>query len=87
MLDIFIDICGIVFIVFGIVGIIVLILDYIAQLLKKQKRIKCLCHHEYEQHSAFHCNGVVYEFKCRKCGKIISVKTVTKDKFNWIKDI
>lgn len=70
---------------FGIVlAIICSLFTYIKMVLSKKVKIKCLCKHEYEPYSAFHCNGIEYDFKCRKCGKTISIQTVTEDKFNWI---
>ena len=60
---------------------------YIGKLMRNQTKIKWLCHHEYEPYSAFQCfSGIEYEFKCRKCGKTISIETVTDDKFNWVEN-
>lgn len=84
MIDKFIDICGIFFIVFMIYIIVIITLSYIKRILNKQTKIKCLCKHEYEQYGAFYFKGIEYEFKCRKCGKKISVQTVTNDKFDWV---
>ena len=69
-----------------IVGcIVVFLINYINKVLSKQTKIKCLCKHEYVPNSAFYyLDGVEYGFQCRKCGKTISVKAVTRDKFNWI---
>lgn len=83
MLDAFIYVCGLIFIVLAVCAIGHISWIRIKKLLRDQKKIKCLCKHEYEQHAAFYFKGIEYEFKCRKCGKKISVQTVTDDKFNW----
>lgn len=59
---------------------------YIGKVLTKQTKIKCLCKHEYEMDNIYHYpNGKRYEFECRKCGKLISVETVTDDNTcEWI---
>lgn len=85
VLNSIIDFCGIIFIIFILYCVIGALGIYIKRMLKQQTKIKCLCHHEYEPYSAFYRfdNGVEYEFKCKKCGKVISVQTVTDDKFKW----
>ena len=84
ILDRFIDACGLCFILFFLFIAIHGLSTYVGEVLKKQRKIKCLCHHEYEPYCAWYSGGIEYEFKCRKCGKVISVKTVTKDKFDWV---
>lgn len=87
MLDIIIDVFGVLSLVFMVYIAVYVLVTYISQVLKEQRKIKCLCHHEYEPYSAFyHFDGIEYEFKCRKCGKEISIDTVTRDKFNWVKE-
>lgn len=76
--------CGILFIGMIFYIFIIALSMYIGNIIKKQTKIKWLCKHEYEPCSAFYCGGVEYDFRCRKCGKVISVKTVTDDKFDWI---
>lgn len=69
----------------GVVAIISY--DYIREIVKEQKVIKLLCKHKYEPHKAYYCvDGIEYDFKCKKCGKIITIETVTHDKFDWYKD-
>ena len=75
---------GLFFILLIIYFLLWVLVHYVKKLLSKQTKIKCLCKHEYESYSAFYFGGIEYEFKCRKCGKILSVKTVTDDKFDWI---
>jgi tRNA(Ile2) C34 agmatinyltransferase TiaS len=79
-LDYIIDIAGITLIVFMVSIVVYILYTYIRKIIKRQTKIKCLCHHEYKPHCAF-CTveGMKYEFKCRKCGKIISIQTVTTD--------
>ena len=86
MLDKIVYACGQIFIILFIIYITMILIIYVKRILQKQVKIKCLCHHEYEPYSAFYFGGIEYEFKCRKCGKVISIQTVTDDKFNWIKD-
>lgn len=83
-MDEFIYSCGITFIALVIYISIIILWHHIKRILKKQTKIKCLCRHEYEPCSAFYFKGIEYEFKCRKCNKKISVKTVSDDKFRWI---
>jgi hypothetical protein len=86
MLDKIVYACGQITIILLISFATLIIVSYVKSVLKKQRKIKCLCHHEYEPYSAFYFGGVEYEFKCRKCGKIISVQTVTDDNFDWAKN-
>ncbi len=86
MLDKIVYACGQISITLVLAFVSIVLITYVKRVLRKQTKIKCLCHHEYEPHSAFYFGGIEYEFKCRKCGKVISVKTVTDDQFNWIKD-
>lgn len=85
VLDLIIYTWGIISLSVVLVFAFIALKDYIKSILRKQRKIKCLCHHEYEPSSAFYnFNGVEYDFKCRKCGKVISIQTVTDDKFGWI---
>ena len=84
MFDNFIYTCGLIFIVLFIYVVVTILWVSIKKFLRDKKKIKCLCKHEYEPYSAFYFKGIEYEFKCRKCGKKISVQTVTDDKFDWI---
>ena len=87
MWDKFVYLVGEIFIILIVALIMLMLASYIEQLLKKQKKIKCLCHHEYEPNAAYYSiYGIEYEFKCRKCGKIISVKTVSRDEFKWVEN-
>ena len=71
-----------------VTGVIAMfVTDYIQEIIKEQKVIKLLCKHKYEPHNAYYCvDGIEYDFKCKKCGKIITIETVTRDKFDWYKD-
>lgn len=84
MLNDFIYTCGLVFIVLFIYVVGTALWVRIKKILTNKRNFKCLCKHEYEPHAAFYFKGIEYEFKCRKCGKKISVQTVTDDKFDWI---
>lgn len=71
-------ICGIVFLLTAY------LVDYIRKVMAGQTKIKCLCKHEYEPHSAWHMfYNSEYKFKCRKCGKVILVKTVSDSEFRF----
>ena len=85
--DIIVDIFGMITIALLLVAIFCGLSEYVKKVLKKQTKIKCLCKHEYEPFMAVYYNGIEYDFKCRKCGKVISIKTVTDDKFNWVNNI
>ena len=54
--------------------------NYVLQLLKKQKKIKCLCKHEFEvEFITDYTKKRVYDLKCRKCGKTKSVTVYCKE--------
>lgn len=82
--DAIVDLFGMITIALLLVAIFCGLSEYVKKVLKKQTKIKCLCKHEHEPFAAYYHNGIEYEFRCRKCGKVISVKTVTDDKFNWV---
>lgn len=49
-------------------------LSWLKKVLKKQKKIKCLCEHEFEIEYQFdfvneYASRTEYDLKCRKCGK------------------
>ncbi len=82
-----VEVLGIMTLTLIVVYVTYLVTNFIKKIISKQTKIKCLCKHEYEPYSAFyHFNGIEYDFKCRKCGKNVSVDTVTRDKFKWIED-
>lgn len=54
--------------------------NYIIKVIKKQKKIKCLCHHEFEIEYLFkYKKGNEYDLKCRKCGKTKIMKIYHKE--------
>lgn len=86
MLDKFVYACGQISIVLILSLILAVLSAYVKIVLKRQTKIKCLCHHEYEPDSAFYkFGGIEYTFRCRKCGKKRIVKTVVDNKFNQLK--
>lgn len=71
-----------------VTGVIVIFAhSYIREIIENQTVIKLLCRHKYEPHDSYYCGGgIQYNFKCKRCGKIISIETVTTDKFDWYKN-
>lgn len=60
--------------------ILVVCVDRIAKIMRCQKIIKWLCHHEYELKwvDGIPKEGDRYVFICRKCGKRHEIKTCNK---------
>lgn len=52
----------------------------ITEVMKRQSKIRCLCKHEYVFVMSCWCDGVFteYQYKCRKCGKVLEIKVMEK---------
>lgn len=70
---------------FAVIAIIIFLyvmwfFTWLTKVLKKQTKIKCLCHHEYELKYKFEYKfKTEYELKCRKCGRTKSMTIYHKE--------
>ena len=75
-----IEVLGIATFFFIVIWASVCLCHYVIQLLNKQKKIKCLCKHEFEvEFITDYTKKRVYDLKCRKCGKTKSVTVYCKE--------